>query len=813
MAQLGSIYETHPNGPRGPDLHHTVRVPPEAVGHAGGCRIRVPRELPGGGQRHRRVKAPGERGAAGEELTVQLPVGMPDGAILRLRGQGAPAEGGHPGDLMITVQLGTAGDDSYLGLVEAPRGAAGDNATLYVAAAIGLAMVGALLAALMMQGCSCNGAGDTDTDGPDPDAGYHEVDLTAPQAFLDRQAEYLAYCDENSGPDLGGGITGQVCRVAMGHEVDPDPIYEGTDKCSDRLDCADFKVASLVRMLYLDDETGALDDDLRAHIEQSLLDFKYWLDEPGVDQMCFWTENHQILYHSGELLVGQRFPDEVFTNNGMTGAEHVAHALPLVERWLDLRGGYGFSEWHSNVYFNEDIPALVNLADFAEDPVIRAKAAAVLDIVAFDLLNNMYKGHFATVHGRTYESKFIDGLVDSTDEAAWIMVGLGEYRSVSDFSGSFLATSPGYFTPAILEAIADATAQRHEHKQRDSWDVAEGPELGVGYESHEDVVVWAGLSALVAPEVIEGTFGMVEDLDLWEGFLFGDIPDEIMMLIDMAIANETLPDLATQLEPVSRGICLEAMDTYVWRTPHYQLAGGQDYNPATWASQTQMWLATLDGEAYVFTSYPSDLADGDLGVELAGEWIGSWLPRATFHENVGVIQYRTQEVPIADAYISSDHTHAFFPREGFDEVVQDGHWTFGRKGEGYVALWSQNPVTWNDENSYELDAEGAENIWVVELGSSEEWASFEDFVAAVAAAEIGVSDGLSYGSPSQGLVQVGWEGPMTVDGSEVDIGPYQRWDNDYAEVERGASITRIDLDDQRLVLDFETGERRLLQRD
>jgi hypothetical protein len=39
------------------------------------------------------------------------------------------------------------------------------------------------------------------------------------------------------------------------------------------------------------------------------------------------------------------------------------------------------------------------------------------------------------------------------------------------------------------------------------------------------------------------------------------------------------------------------MDTYLYRSPHYQLAGGQDYNPATWASQTQMWLATLDGEA------------------------------------------------------------------------------------------------------------------------------------------------------------------------------------------------------------------------
>jgi hypothetical protein len=810
MAQLGSIYESNPLGPRGQDLHHTVAVPPEAVGHAGGCRIRVPRELPGGGQRHRRVAAPGERG---DELTVQLPEGLPDGAILRLRRQGAPAPGGHPGDLMITVRLRPGGDPSYLGLVDPPRGASSDNGPLYVAAAIGLAMVGALLAALMMQGCSCAGPGDTDTDGPDPDAGYHEIELAAPQAYLDRQAEYLAYCDAANGPGLGGGLYGQVCRVAMGHEVDPDPIAASSEKLYAREDTSDFHAAALLRMLYLDRETGALDEQTRALIEQTLLDFKYWIDEPGVDQMCFWTENHQALYHSSELLVGQLFADEVFSNNGMTGAEHAVHAAPLIERWLDLRGRFGFSEWHSNVYFNEDIPALVNLADFAEDPVIRAKAAAVLDIVAFDLLNNNYRGIFATVHGRTYESKFVDGLKESTDEAAWIMLGQGEYSSTGDFSGSFLASSPGYFTPSILEQVGQASAESHEHRQRDSFDVAEGPAWGIGYESHEDVIVWAGLSALVAPEVIEGTFAMVEELDLWEGFLFGDIPDEFRLILDVAIANETLPDLATQLEPIARGICLEAMDTYLWRTPHYQLAGGQDYNPAYWASQTRMWIAALDREAFVFTSYPSDLGEAGLDVELAGEWIGSWLPRATFHRNLGVIQYRPQDVPIADSYISSDHTHAFFPREGFDEVVQEGHWTFGRKGEGYVALWSQGAVSWNEENTHELDAEGEENVWVVELGSSDEWASFADFVAAVSAAEIGVGDTLSYASPSQGLVQVGWEGPMIVDGAEVDLGPYDRWDNAYAQVERGAWSTRIDLGEQRLVLDFASGDRRLLERD
>ncbi len=667
----------------------------------------------------------------------------------------------------------------------------------------------ALLAAL----AGCDGCGESlDTATLDPDAGYTTIALEATDAYLARQDEYLTFCDENNGPGVSS-LYGSVCRVARGHEVEPASIQASSDKLYAREDCSDFHVAALARMLYLDDETGALDAETRTLIEQTLLDFKYWIDEPGVDQMCFWTENHQALFHSGELLVGQLFPDEVFSNSGMTGAEHAAHAVPLVERWLDLRGQFGFSEWHSNVYFNEDIPALVNLADYAEDPVIRIKAAAVLDIVAFDLSNNMYDGKFATVHGRTYENKFLDGLSDSTDEAAWIMLGLGEYSSIGDFSGSFLATSEGYFTPGLLEDIATETMNGHEHRQRDGFDVSEGPEWGIGYTEYEDIIVWAGMSALIAPEVIEGTFAMVEDLDLWEGFLFGDIPDEVMLLIDMAMANETLPDLATQLEPLSRGICLEGMSTYVYRTPDYQLAGGQDYNPSFWASQTQMWIATLDSEAYVFTSYPSDLADSGIDAELAGEWIGSWLPRVTLHQNVGIIQYRTQDVPIADAYISSDHTHAYFPRERFDEVRQEGHWTFGRKDDGFVALYSENETSWNEENDYELDAVGEENVWIVELGSTDEWGSFDAFVTAIAAASVTTDGGVTYESPSRGTIEVDWTSPMSADGVQVDIGPYPRWDNAYATVEHGSTATRIDREDYRLVLDFESGERRLMQCD
>lgn len=36
--------------------------------------------------------------------------------------------------------------------------------------------------------------------------------------------------------------------------------------------------------------------------------------------------------------------------------------------------------------------------------------------------------------------------------------------------------------------------------------------------------------------------------------------------------------------------------------------------------------------------------------------------------------------PPLDSFSYPPYTHAYFPQERFDEVVQNGGWTFGRRG-------------------------------------------------------------------------------------------------------------------------------------
>jgi hypothetical protein len=134
-------------------------------------------------------------------------------------------------------------------------------------------------------------------------------------------------------------------------------------------------------------------------IQKSLLAFKYWIDEPGKDSMCYWSENHQILFAACEYLAGQLYQDKVFLNSGLTGREHIAKARKRILSWLGFRWDYGFSEWFSNMYYIENFAALANLVDFCIDEEITLKCKIVLDLLLYDIASQSFKGIFITTSG------------------------------------------------------------------------------------------------------------------------------------------------------------------------------------------------------------------------------------------------------------------------------------------------------------------------------------------------------------------------------------------------------------------------------
>jgi hypothetical protein len=231
------------------------------------------------------------------------------------------------------------------------------------------------------------------------------------------------------------------------------------------------------------------------------------------------------------------------------------------------------------------------------------------------------------------------------------------------------------------------------------------------------------------------------------------------------------------------------------------------------------------------SAHPRDYLDDDR------YWTGSaTLPRSVQQGRAALHLYAPGfTLPDVDAlagFAYLDETHAYFPTECFDEVRRDGHWTVGRRRDGYVALWSWRPVAWRHHDpartftngltgAFDLVAAGGpDNVWIVELGDAGRWGGLDDFRRAVTAADIRVIDhgwdddgahrgfDVRYPSPAEGVLELGWTGPLRVDGREVAIGDHPRFDNPFAQVRRGDSVVTIDDGAGAFTLDLAAGTRR-----
>jgi len=265
------------------------------------------------------------------------------------------------------------------------------------------------------------------------------------------------------------------------------------------------------------------------------------------------------------------------------------------------------------------------------------------------------------------------------------------------------------------------------------------------------------------------------------------------------------------------------------------LSTAQDWRPGQRSEQAHIWQATLDARAQVFTNHPADTVpliasyDGD-----GGYWTGeATLPRSAQHENVNISiyapQYAGTNPPPLDSFDYQNLTHAYFPTERFDEVVEQDGWVIGRKGDGYVALWSWRPTTWRTYDPatevtfgltqrFDLEATGgADNVWVTEVGRASDWPGAPDpfaaFVDAITAAPPTVTPlgaphvaasgfDVAYTSPTQGALSYGWAAPLVVDGAPVAQHGYPRWSSPWAEVPRDGYRYEIDAGAASLVLDF-----------
>ncbi|MFV0413906.1 MAG: hypothetical protein ACK5L3_11705 [Oscillospiraceae bacterium] len=517
-------------------------------------------------------------------------------------------------------------------------------------------------------------------------------------------------------------------KLHKGQAAEEGQILKIVNYIDKRYDCADFRLVCILRSLY--HYAGFITQATQQEMKRCVLGFKYWMDEPGGDSMCYWSENHQLLFAACEYLAGQMYPQEQFTNNGMTGAQRKERGKERLHIWFETRFKLGFVEWHSNTYYEEDIAPLSLLIDCSRDAEIVQKATILLDLLLLDMAMHSYRGFFCATSGRCYEAQKKNVMRQDVLDIEKKAFGFHPERAY-DFtrlSADFILNK-NYSVPKVLCKIAQSTETAII---KDSMGLAlkevnryfaDKPDM-----LHRGMYLWS-------MEAFSNTVSANQTLDIFHAWNLKEndfLKNLQAMYIPVVRHLRLTPLLIRLLNPVTQGIAIQRANTYTYRTPHYMLSSAQGYHPGQFGDQQHLWQATVGKGATVFSTHPGAAFFDDNARNFSPSyWVGNGInPHTCQHENVCLCLYNLN---VRKGMLEKKRqwlSHAWLNPADFDEMeIQRSTLITARSGHGYIALFSLLPMEQKEEGDWVQC--GKITAWAAVLGSEETHGGYGEFVEQV----------------------------------------------------------------------------------
>lgn len=589
--------------------------------------------------------------------------------------------------------------------------------------------------------------------------------------------------------------------------IDTEHIYATLDHIDSRSDCADFGLHALLRIRYRYQDN--IDPEVRSAIDETLRGAVYWFEDENTE-MWFSTENHQVLYGAAELLAGALLANRTFTVTGEIGAWHRDRAAERLTRWLDWRARFGFSEWLSNQYYDEDIVALLNVAEYAPSADLRRRAGFLVNLLCYELAVNSFDGHLMTTHGRAYADTVLNPDLEPVAPVCYLGWGNGEPPNTLGLGAVALAAG-SHRIPAAIRAIGRDQPAELLHIERHGLDVEEAPEFGINPNDPADTLFFWGELVMGHRDVAETA---LEVCSPNYRLRYAEIEPAVRYHRNQGKRSDYTPD--------PNNTALTRVDTMTFRTPDYVLSCAQDYRPGAFGFQQHIWQASLGERALVFTNHPQ----GGPDTSMDNYWTcNGVLPRTAAHKgicvalyHIGQPPYLTPDIPGFDESLAAfPYTHAYVPRFAFDDWVEQGDWVCGRRNNGYVAIGTPQETRWCDPETdicelldlddplpYDLVVDNQSVAWVCEVGRRETHGTFDEFVENMTTGTItGDTSSLSYDSPSVGQVTFGWDEPFIVDGQKIPLTSEARYRDPYCHVPFGETTVTLDVDSVQCQLSLE----------
>ena len=579
-----------------------------------------------------------------------------------------------------------------------------------------------------------------------------------------------------------------------------------------RYDCSDFRVNTLLR-LYLSYE-DRLPDSTKADIENTLLHFKYWMDQVKdgrSDSMCYWSENHQILFAVSEYLSGIKWPDKTFATDGKLGRQHAEMAKSRIYAWMEQRFLYGFTEFYSNNYYPEDIAAMSNLIQFSEDDALVNHMKMIMDLIWFDLASQSYRyvSHdgrvyhiFLSASGRMYGDNkasddtgnrlrnYIDFVMQPSQASGW-------KESQNSFFNCFrqMVEAGCYQVPDVIKAIFDDASPRII-KSSQSLDASELKRENLLGPGDNQIMMQWNMEAFTNSDVIGNSLNYLSKNHMFENAFLNDFK-----LINLSILKLTglAGPVSRILNPATNGVAIQRANVYTYKTSDYSMSTAQNYHPGDYGDQQHIFTANLSNDLSVFAAQPARVPERG---STPNYWVGNGRNPYSMQEksiNISIFDV-PQSLGFMEPHVVK-HTHAYFPVQYFDEAdesrLADGY-IFGRKGKTYIAIIASGALHFEDfdpanakqvknaerinrnlTHKYDLILkDGRYQSWVTELSSESEDGSFDNFKQRILNNPI-LFQGMSVEYKSNGIaLRSEYTRQFTVNSIPVLV-EYRRYENDY----------------------------------
>lgn len=366
-------------------------------------------------------------------------------------------------------------------------------------------------------------------------------------------------------------------------------INQALEQMERREDCSDFFLAGLLRMM----QSFSLPAALSAKAEQTILNYRYWMTEDGSDGMCFWSENHALMFYICAFMAGNQYPDKIFPRSGRTGLQVSEVAKDRIRQWLADIEEYGFEEFLSADYMCVTLGALLNVVDYMEEEESE-RAVRLVDLMLKSFACHTFRGSIIAPQARIYRSV----ILPFTQSAQALIHLLNPETPVGNSEWMVFLMNSKYRMPHHYASLMNGPLEM-EYQTGNAW---------VKLEKQQDYM----LTSVQSPRYDEKP-------SFWENISFDDSAD------------------------IESNLYIKSFNE--------RFHGTSRFEPGVQGYQQHMWYAALDNDTVVFSNHPGEMAD-DGGMR-PGYWYGNGIMPAIKQQGnlLGVIYDIGEDHPIAFTHL------------------------------------------------------------------------------------------------------------------------------------------------------------------